>query len=75
MTSIKHCSKNFMQGLVAQPTIFIQLFIFILISCEKPSTNTSEDPEKPENASPNILLVIADDMGKDAFPNYGSPSK
>ena len=70
MTSIMHRSKNFMQGLVAQPTILIQLFIFILISCEKPSTNTSKDPEKPESASPNILLVIADDMGKDAFPNY-----
>ena len=65
-----HRSKNFMQGLVAQPTILIQLFIFILISCEKPLTNTSKDPEKPESASPNILLVIADDMGKDAFPNY-----
>ena len=70
MTLIMHRSKNFMQGLVAQPTILIQLFIFILISCEKPSTNTSKDPEKPESASPNILLVIADDMGKDAFPNY-----
>ena len=70
MTSINHRIKSFMQGLVVQPTILIQLFILILISCEKTSTKTSEDLEKPESASPNILLVIADDMGKDAFPNY-----
>ena len=59
-----------MQGFVAQYRIFIPLIIFILISCEKPSANSSEESEKPESALPNILLVIADDMGKDAFPNY-----
>jgi arylsulfatase A-like enzyme len=70
MTSIKHLSKNYKQGFVAQPKIFILIIIFIFISCEKQSVNTSEAQEKPESALPNILLVIADDIGKDAFPNY-----
>jgi arylsulfatase A-like enzyme len=70
MTSIKHLSKNYKQGFVAQPKIFILIIIFIFISCEKQSVNTSETQEKPVSALPNILLVIADDIGKDAFPNY-----
>ena len=68
MTPIKHRSKNYKQGFLSRYSIYILLFVFI--SCEKPSTNTSEAPEKSENTLPNILLVIADDMGKDAFPNY-----
>jgi arylsulfatase A-like enzyme len=70
MTSIKHLSKNYKQGFVAQPKIFILIIIFIFISCEKQSVNNSETQEKPVSALPNILLVIADDIGKDAFPNY-----
>ena len=47
---------------------YINLFIIIfLFSCEKQEVSTDVDVEI---TSPNILLVIADDLGKDAFPNY-----
>jgi len=61
---------NYKQVFLAQPTIFIILIIFFFNSCEKQSTNTSEPSKTPESDLPNILLVIADDLGKDAFPNY-----
>ena len=61
---------NYKQVFLAQPTIFALLILFFCNSCEKQPVNTSEAPEKPESALPNILLVIADDIGKDAFPNY-----
>ena len=70
MTPIKRLTKNYKQGFVAQYRIFIPVIIFIFISCEKQLANSSEESEKPGIALPNILLVIADDMGKDAFPNY-----
>ena len=69
MTPIKRLSKNYKQGFVAQYRIFIPLIIFIFISCEKQPVNSSEESEKPGSALPNILLVIADDMGKAAYPN------
>ena len=68
MTPIKHRSKNHKQRFVVQYRIFMLLIIFI--SCENQPANSSEASEKFENTLPNILLVIADDMGKDAFPNY-----
>jgi len=61
---------NYKQVFLAQPTIFIILIIFFFNSCEKQSTNTSEPSKTPKSDLPNILLVIADDIGKDAFPNY-----
>lgn len=66
MTPIKHRSKNHKQRFVVQYSIFILLFI----SCEKQQVNSSDASEKPGSSLPNILLVIADDMGKDTFPNY-----
>ncbi len=68
MTPIKHRSKNYKKRFVVQYRIFMLLIIFI--SCENQPANSSEASEKFENTLPNILLVIADDMGKDAFPNY-----
>ena len=68
MTPIKHRSKNHKQRFVIHYIIFMLLIIFI--SCENQPLNSSESSEKSENTLPNILLVIADDMGKDAFPNY-----
>tara|TARA_A200000113_G_scaffold210895_1_gene211130 strand:+ start:1792 stop:3138 length:1347 start_codon:yes stop_codon:yes gene_type:complete len=70
MTPIKHSSNNYKQGFLDQSKIFVLLVIYFFISCEKQPVNSSEAPEKSENTLPNILLVIADDMGKDAFPNY-----
>lgn len=61
---------NYKQVFLAQPTIFIILIIFFFNSCEKQSTNNSEPSKTPKSDLPNILLVIADDIGKDAFPNY-----
>jgi len=50
------------------------LFVIILISCSKENNIQLEDDiiiETPEaNNKPNILLVIADDMGLDACPGY-----
>ena len=40
-----------------------------LLSCG--SESSSVESEAPESITPpNILLVITDDMGKDATPNY-----
>ena len=61
---------NYKQVFLAQPTIFALLILFFCNSCEKQPVNNSEALEKPESVLPNILLVIADDIGKDAFPNY-----
>lgn len=47
--------------------IFLFLFLtFLFINC------SSEDSTEltPSNSAPNILLIIADDLGKDAMPNY-----
>ena len=44
------------------------LWIIFFLSC---ATNTStETPSNTENTHPNILLIIMDDMGIDATPNY-----
>ena len=46
-----------------------QLLLFVLClcySCENESTN----PSKSQTEKPNILLIIADDMGLDASPGY-----
>jgi len=48
------------------------LSALFIISCTTPSTPNDEidvDPD-PITSSPNILLVIADDLGKDATPNF-----
>lgn len=47
------------------------LLVFILLACSKDSeTIKDEDGMQNINSSPNILLVIADDMGLDACPGY-----
>lgn len=57
-------------------TYIFCLFIFISCSSDNeilstPDTSDPDDPvENPEPSSPNILLVIADDMGLDASPGY-----
>lgn len=46
---------------------------FLLMNCSSPSVNTEteEEIEIPTTSTkPNILLVIADDVSKDAIPNY-----
>ena len=39
------------------------------MNCSSPSIEVTEETPTT-NSSPNILLVIADDMGLDATPNY-----
>ncbi len=46
--------------------LIVILFAFVSSSCKKEST--SETPT--ETTSPNILLIIADDLGKDAIKGY-----
>ena len=70
MTTFKHIRMKYTQKLMTHSMIFKLLIIFLVISCEKQSTQNSENSETPESILPNILLVIADDMGKDATPNY-----
>ncbi|MEM7589694.1 MAG: sulfatase-like hydrolase/transferase [Myxococcota bacterium] len=47
--------------------------VFALVGCSDPSTDNSNNQRPTENAfdSPNILLIIADDLGLDAFSAYG----
>lgn len=48
----------------------IFILVFFLMNCSS-SPEITEDPVKEHsNAKPNILLIIADDVSKDAVPNY-----
>jgi arylsulfatase A-like enzyme len=49
-------------------SLFI-VFLLFIFSCSSENTDSIEE-ESVEIKSPNILLVIADDLGKDAMPNY-----
>ncbi|CAI8434601.1 MAG: Choline-sulfatase [Flavobacterium sp. SCGC AAA160-P02] len=56
-------------------TLFLDILVmssFLFFSCNS-STEAIEDTDTPDpvlSESPNILLIIADDFGKDATPNY-----
>jgi len=48
---------------------FVFIVFTLLFSCS--SDDNNETPEDdPQNNKPNILLIIADDMGLDATPSY-----
>lgn len=52
------------------------LIVLLFINCSSPSVTENEvviDLD-PITSSPNILLVIADDLGKDATPNFNEGS-
>ncbi len=52
-------------------TYYILFFAFTLFSCSKTEVISSPTDDEVSNSSkPNILLVIADDMGLDATPGY-----
>ena len=52
-------------------TLFLSLAVFALINCKKDSDTVKECTTTTTLASkPNILLIIADDMGLDASPGY-----
>lgn len=48
------------------------LFFTIIFSCSSSGADTTDgiDPVDPTVGKPNILFVIADDMGKDATPTF-----
>ncbi|GAA3608173.1 sulfatase-like hydrolase/transferase [Flavivirga amylovorans] len=51
----------------------INLFILLSLSCDNSSEiidTIEETTENTQNTVPNILLIIADDMGLDATPGY-----
>ncbi|MBL4604532.1 MAG: sulfatase-like hydrolase/transferase [Flavobacteriaceae bacterium] len=53
--------------------LFYTITIFIFLSCSSPSNTDDDviiDPDPISSSNPNILLVIADDLGKDATPNF-----
>jgi len=52
------------QGLVKAGFTFIFILILTLVSCS----------EKPVNRHPNILLIMADDLGIDVLSSYGGQS-
>lgn len=56
-----------------QPKIFFTVLTCILsiISCSGDNQTEKEEPTDPSSTKPNILLIIADDMGIDASPGYG----
>ncbi len=55
-----------------KPIVF--LFVpFFCLNCSSPS-ETPIDPGTNNATKPNIVLVIADDMGKDATPNFSEGS-
>lgn len=53
--------------------LFLALSIFACNSSSGEDDTIIVDPN-PVNSKPNILLVIADDLGKDATPNYSEGS-
>ena len=50
--------------------IFVNLFILFFLSCDDSMKSIDNAEEDIENTPPNILLIIADDMGLDATPGY-----
>lgn len=53
------------------PILMITALIFMLcVSCTNNATVEDNDPETTSSDHPNILLIIADDMGLDATPGY-----
>lgn len=55
----------------------VSFYVFVCLLCASCSSSIDSsdddvivDPDPIVNSSPNILLVIADDFGKDATPNY-----
>ncbi len=63
-----------------QNSYFLFLVIFMLVGCN-PTTETKESPatevapirEETSPKLPNIVLMVADDHGKDALGCYGNP--
>jgi arylsulfatase A-like enzyme len=51
-------------------TFFYLLLYVLIVSCSSSSEELITDPDPTTITKPNILLVIADDFGKDASPNY-----
>ena len=45
-------------------------YMALLISCSSPNLDVDNGVDIPTSNKPNILLIIADDMGLDATPNY-----
>lgn len=64
------CNKNLKPMIRC---IFISLFVLLFFSCDNSTEiidNIEEEIKNTQNTAPNILLIIADDMGLDATPGY-----
>ena len=54
---------------------FAPALLCFVVSCQTSPVNDDLDPPLEEVARPNIMLIIADDMGLDATPGYGIGSQ
>ena len=52
--------------------LFLFYFVFVFIGCGEDENPI--DPNPSNNSSPNILLIIADDLGKDALNGFSEGS-
>lgn len=50
--------------------MFYFITILLLVSCSNEDIFIAEETDIPLSSKPNILLIIADDMGVDATPGY-----
>ncbi len=61
--------------MVYKNTVFL-IFMLLLVSCGNDDNGgTQDDDGTMQSPVPNILLIIADDMGLDATPNYNIGSQ
>ena len=51
-------------------TLYFALAVITLLSCKKDTTTSEDCNTSTVSSRPNVLLIIADDMGLDATPGY-----
>lgn len=62
--------KNLNPLMILKTKFAYLLVLTVLFSCSDNATSESNNETPPVSNSPNILLIIADDMGLDATPGY-----
>ena len=65
--------KNIVTHLNSMKSIAFMAIVFSLFSCNKDEATPNDNPI-PSDSTPNILLIIADDLGKDAINGFSEGS-